>query len=143
MTVATESLDLTGVLELLPRWRRVAWSSGDRQAHRRMLEHAERLNTGVGVATESWQQTKARLGLQVYIVETDSDAVDQVDALPASALPAYAELMTLLDLVGAQPRRRWSSPVCRRPLPTVRTACPIALREPTSTTSRLARVTAV
>jgi hypothetical protein len=39
--------------------------------------------------------------------------------------------------------RRWSSAVWRRPALTVRTACPRALREPTRTTSFLARVTAV
>src|SRR5690606_26778879 len=42
-----------------------------------------------------------------------------------------------------EPERRKSSAVQRRPAETVRTACPIALREPTRTTSRLARVTAV
>jgi len=63
MADATETLDLTGVLALLQRWQRVARSSQDAAAHRRMLERAERLNAGQDVATESWQHTKARLSL--------------------------------------------------------------------------------
>jgi len=35
MSAATETLDLTGVLDLLERWRRVARSSRDERAHRR------------------------------------------------------------------------------------------------------------
>ncbi len=42
-----------------------------------------------------------------------------------------------------RPRRRCASAVCRRPEPVARTACPRARGEPTSTTSRWARVTAV
>jgi hypothetical protein len=42
-----------------------------------------------------------------------------------------------------RPRRRCASAVCRRPEPVARTACPRARGEPTSTTSRFARVTAV
>jgi len=34
------------VLQLLERWRRVAESSRDARAHRRMLEHADRLSQG-------------------------------------------------------------------------------------------------
>lgn len=64
MADAAESLDLSGVLAMLERWRRVAWSAQDDQdAHRRMLENAARLNAGVDVATVPWQQVKARLGL--------------------------------------------------------------------------------
>ena len=63
MAEATESLDLTGVLALLERWRRVALSSRDHTAHRRMLDHAQRLSAGGDVPTEPWSETKARLGL--------------------------------------------------------------------------------
>jgi hypothetical protein len=64
MTEATESLDLTGVLQVLERWRRVAESSRDAAAHRRMLQHADDLTHGRGgVTTEPWPVTKARLGL--------------------------------------------------------------------------------
>src|SRR5436190_18621056 len=46
-------------------------------------------------------------------------------------------------LAVARSWRRWVSAVWRRPAPTVRTAMARALRLPTSTTSRSARVTAV
>jgi hypothetical protein len=66
MTRATETLDLTGVLQVLERWRRVAASSQDVQAHRRMLENAARLghrDTAGEVSTEAWPVTRDRLGL--------------------------------------------------------------------------------
>jgi hypothetical protein len=66
MAQATETLDLTGVLQLLERWRRVAESSRDVRAHRRMLEHADRLShgdTAGEVPTEAWSVTRDRLGL--------------------------------------------------------------------------------
>ena len=64
MADAAESLDLSGVLAMLERWRRVAWSSrDDPDAHRRMLENAARLNAGEDVTTVPWGQVKARLGL--------------------------------------------------------------------------------
>lgn len=62
MADATENLDLTEVLALLLRWQRVAQSSGDAQAHRRMLDHSNRLTGGGSIPTEPWSQTKARLG---------------------------------------------------------------------------------
>jgi hypothetical protein len=34
----------------------------------------------------------------MYSVETEVDALGEVAALPAQALPAYAELMTLLEV---------------------------------------------
>lgn len=34
----------------------------------------------------------------MYSVETDSAALEQIAALPSHALPAYAELMTLLEI---------------------------------------------
>jgi len=66
MAQATETLDLTGVLQLLERWQRVAESSRDVRAHRRMLERADRLGRGDSageVSTEAWSVTRARLGL--------------------------------------------------------------------------------
>src|SRR5664279_6363738 len=43
----------------------------------------------------------------------------------------------------ARSARRWFRAVCRRPAPVTRTAWPIAVVDPTRTTSFLARVTAV
>jgi hypothetical protein len=63
MADAAELLDLSGVLAMLERWRRVAWSSSDPDAHRTMLDNAARLSAGEGVATLLWEQVKARLGL--------------------------------------------------------------------------------
>jgi Family of unknown function (DUF6247) len=66
MAQATETLDLTGVLQLLERWRRVGESSRDARAHRRMLAHADRLSRGDTadeVSTEAWSVTRNRLGL--------------------------------------------------------------------------------
>ncbi len=64
MADAAESLDLSGVVSMLRRWQRVAWSTqDDPDAHRHMLACAEELNAGGDVATESWQATKARLSL--------------------------------------------------------------------------------
>jgi hypothetical protein len=61
---AAESLDLSGVVSMLRRWQRIAWSTrDDPDAHRHMLACADELNAGGVVATESWQQTKASLGL--------------------------------------------------------------------------------
>lgn len=63
MREAMETLDLTPVLEMLERWSRVARLSRDPEAHRRMLDHAERLQRGEDIPTEPWSVTKARLGL--------------------------------------------------------------------------------
>jgi Family of unknown function (DUF6247) len=64
MAEAAESLDLSPVLSMLMRWQRVALSTRDNpDAHRHMLATAARLNAGEAIATESWQETKARLGL--------------------------------------------------------------------------------
>jgi len=64
MADAAESLDLSGVIAMLRRWQRVAWSTqDDPDAHRHMLASADALNAGGDVATESWQATKARLSL--------------------------------------------------------------------------------
>ena len=72
MADAAESLDLSGVVSMLKRWRRVAWSTqNDPEAHRHMLACADELNAGGDVATEPWQVTRARLSLQVYSVESE------------------------------------------------------------------------
>jgi hypothetical protein len=64
MADAAESLDLSGVVSMLRRWQRVAWSTqDDPDAHRHMLASADRLSAGGDVATEPWQQAKARLDL--------------------------------------------------------------------------------
>lgn len=63
MAEATETLDLTAVIQMLRRWQRVVWSARDPELHRRMLAHADRLSAGEDVPTESWETTKARLGL--------------------------------------------------------------------------------
>jgi hypothetical protein len=54
MAEAAESLDLSGVVSMLRRWQRVAWSAqDDPDAHRHMLACADTLNTGGSAATES------------------------------------------------------------------------------------------
>jgi Family of unknown function (DUF6247) len=64
MADAAESLDLSDVVSMLRRWRRVAWATRDDPgAHLQMLTSAEELRAGADVVTESWPQTKARLGL--------------------------------------------------------------------------------
>ena len=64
MADAAESLDLSGVLAVLERWRRVAWSTrDDPDAHHMMLQNAARLTAGEDVATVQWEQARARLGL--------------------------------------------------------------------------------
>ncbi len=63
MADAAESLDLSGVLAMLERWRRIAWSTrNDPDAHRWMLESAARLTSGEDVSTVPWEQVKAELG---------------------------------------------------------------------------------
>ena len=63
MADAAESLDLSGVLAMLERWRRVAWSTrNDPDAHRWMLESARRLSSGEDVTTVAWEQVKAEFG---------------------------------------------------------------------------------
>jgi len=56
MADAAESLDLSGLLTMLERWRRVAWSTrNDPDAHRWMLECARRLSNGEDVTTVAWR----------------------------------------------------------------------------------------
>ena len=64
MADAAESLDLSGVVAMLKRWQRVAWSTqDDAEAHRHMLACADELNAGGDIATEPWRVTGARLSL--------------------------------------------------------------------------------
>jgi len=63
MAEATETLDLTVVHDCLARWRLVAISSRDHEAHRHMLDTVRRLSAGEDIPTVSWEETKARLGL--------------------------------------------------------------------------------
>src|SRR5689334_21219529 len=64
MAEATESLDLTSVVEMLRLWERVArLTTHDPQAHRRMLRTASALNCGEDVPMVSWDQVKGELGL--------------------------------------------------------------------------------
>jgi hypothetical protein len=64
MTEAAESLDLSGVLAMQERWRRVAWSTqDDPDAHHKMLETADRLNSGEDVPTVPWEQVKTFAGV--------------------------------------------------------------------------------
>jgi len=64
MADAAKSLDLSGVLATLDRWRRAAWSTQDDPgAHHRMVEPADRLNAGQDVTAVPWDQVKDRLGL--------------------------------------------------------------------------------
>lgn len=63
MREAMETLELTPVVEMLERWHRVALLSRDAERHRRMLDHAERLQRGEDLPMESWSAMKARLGL--------------------------------------------------------------------------------
>ncbi len=64
MADASETLDLTPVLEMLRRWDRVArLTEHDPQAHRRMLRTAVALNAGQDVPMAAWSQVKGELGL--------------------------------------------------------------------------------
>jgi hypothetical protein len=64
MAEATETLNLTPVLEMLRRWERVArLTTHDPQAHRRMLRTAAAMNAGDDVPMVSWDQVKGDLGL--------------------------------------------------------------------------------
>ncbi|MGH3544669.1 MAG: DUF6247 family protein [Mycobacteriales bacterium] len=61
---AAETMDLSGLQEMLKRWQGVALSTRrDLHAHRQMLEHSHRLIMGGDIVTEPWQETKTKLGL--------------------------------------------------------------------------------
>ena len=63
MDDAKERLDLTHVRECLDRWWHVAMSSRDSEAHRHMLDVADRAERGEEVSTTPWSEVKKRLGL--------------------------------------------------------------------------------
>jgi hypothetical protein len=67
MAEATQTMDLTPVLETLEHWRLTAWmtTAYGPEVHRRMLAQAEHtLRTGeVPPGTVPWSQVKAELGL--------------------------------------------------------------------------------
>jgi hypothetical protein len=66
MARATETLDLSEVLETLESWRRVArlTAASGADAHRAMYRRAATKLTGEDIpADESLRRTKARLGL--------------------------------------------------------------------------------
>ncbi|SRR6266446_7062739 len=63
MAEATASMDLSAVAAFLERWRRVAWSSGDPEEHRAMLDRAGKLLAGQHVPTTAWAETQSTLGL--------------------------------------------------------------------------------
>ena len=63
MAEAAASVNLSGVAAFLERWRRVAWSSGDPEEHRAMLDRSAQLLAGQDVPTTSWAETRSTLGL--------------------------------------------------------------------------------
>jgi len=95
-------------------------------------------------ATDAAVDSGARLGRPTttlgkalkwsYVRSAGGNAIQSVLAL-AVAVHGRAVAVVLVS--------RWVRAVWRRPMPAVRTAIARALREPTSTTSFLARVTAV
>jgi hypothetical protein len=63
MAEATSAMDLTVLAAFIERWRRIAWSAGEPDGHRAMLERAQRLLAGEEVPTMPWAETRSRLGL--------------------------------------------------------------------------------
>ena len=63
MAEATSAMDLTVLAAFIERWRRIAWSAGEPDGHRAMLERAQRLLAGEEVPTTPWAETRSRLGL--------------------------------------------------------------------------------
>jgi hypothetical protein len=63
MAEATSAMDLTIVATFIERWRRVAWSAGEPDGHRAMLDRARRLLAGEDVPTTPWSQTRSKLGV--------------------------------------------------------------------------------
>jgi len=63
MAEATVSMDLSGLAVFVERWRRVAWSSGDPEEHRTMLDRVGQLLAGQHVPTTPWTETQSTLGL--------------------------------------------------------------------------------
>jgi Family of unknown function (DUF6247) len=63
MAEATSAMNLTIVATFIERWRRVAWSAGEPDGHRAMLDRARRLLAGEDVPTTPWLQTRSTLNL--------------------------------------------------------------------------------
>jgi hypothetical protein len=63
MTEATAAMDLTVVAAFIERWRRVARSAGEPDAHRAMLNRAQRLLAGEDVPIAPWPRTRSTLNL--------------------------------------------------------------------------------
>ncbi|MEV2274967.1 MULTISPECIES: DUF6247 family protein [unclassified Nocardiopsis] len=63
MNDARESLDLSELNKCLERWWRVAMSSRDPEAHRHMLDVADRAQRGEPISSVPWSELKAELGL--------------------------------------------------------------------------------
>jgi hypothetical protein len=61
MREATDSLDLTEVLAVLERWRRVARLTDDEQTHRRMLQRAEQYTSAEPPSTVPLAEVMHRL----------------------------------------------------------------------------------
>jgi hypothetical protein len=105
MAEAARTLDLTGVLEVLGVFRKIADITRRQgaEAHRRMLDQAARLERGEEISAIPGHVHKAevaaRLGQwDVYSYEIVSEASGQVEGLPLSALTYYAELIAFLEL---------------------------------------------
>jgi len=60
---AAETFDLSGVMETLDHWRRMAWLQQDPDGYRRMLVRAAEIMAGEKLPPEPLAATKARLGL--------------------------------------------------------------------------------
>jgi hypothetical protein len=63
MAEATSAMDLTVVAAFIEQWRRVAWSAGEPDGHRAMLDRARRLLAGEDVPTTAWPRTRSTLNL--------------------------------------------------------------------------------
>ena len=104
MAGAAESLDLSGVVSMLRRWQRVAWSTQDNpDAHRHMLASANRLSAGGDVGTESlpWRVVQVRTSQVVLAPDMTKRSVARQVQQPANALPHE-------DFSSAQQAWSWS-----------------------------------
>ncbi|WP_026116120.1 DUF6247 family protein [Nocardiopsis kunsanensis] len=63
MDDAKERLDLTALHEFLEHWRWIAISSQDPEAHRHMIDVADRLERGENVPATPWSEAKKQMGL--------------------------------------------------------------------------------
>ncbi|MGH3621964.1 MAG: DUF6247 family protein [Sciscionella sp.] len=92
---ARTSLDLTELFTTLGHWRRVAVPQRDPEDYWRVVRHAAELLTGGNGsrrrAVDGHPRQGRHVGVPVYRVTTDEQAQHQIDALPADALPLFAE----------------------------------------------------